>query len=196
MQRKYQFHTGARLKRLRQYAEMGLTYSEVRERENLSKGSLSWIMRKYKIGPFVHSGIDIRIPHKAAWQEAEIAYLRQCASLRKTADEIADELGRTPNAVIQYAWRNSIKGIRIIEPNRKRKTNWPLCRRWRLHQLQKRGMTYAEIGRDMGVTRHSVAGSRHRYLQHFKEPCHFSPPIISRVPSATECRPSSEFATG
>ena len=84
----------------------------------------------------------------------------------KTATQIAEESGYNRNRVVQMVKRFAEYGAKLAPEPKKRKTNAPANQRtgtkWtdemidQLIELHRAGLTFSQIGREMGLTKSSI----------------------------------------
>lgn len=166
------------LKRLRQYQEEGWTYKEVCDAEGLKCAQLSRIRQRYNIGKFVKEYPNHSGPND--WNEEEKYKLLIAAKRRDTFEEASKIIGRTPNAIKLYAFRNCIKGLRYGIGLRKKPIRkiWTFCVLWKLYSYRKAGHSFFECSALLRKSRNSIAGAVGRDFHVFNAPCRFLPPTI------------------
>lgn len=116
------------------------------------------------------SQIEIRIPPQrsnslAAEKEREMKVILDLAREGKTASQIAEESGYNRNRVVQVVNRFAEYGAKLApEPTKKKKhAVSPTSSVWTeemvntLIELHKAGLTFSEIGKELGVSKNSVS---------------------------------------
>lgn len=115
------------------------------------------------------SQIEIRIPpqrsnSQAAEKEREMKVILDMARQGKTATEIAEESGYNRNRVVQMVKRFAEYGAKLApEPKKKKRTPSPTSSVWteemvnKLIELHRAGLTFSEIGKELGVSKNSVS---------------------------------------
>lgn len=116
------------------------------------------------------SQIEIRIPPQrsnslAAEKEREMKVILDLAREGKTATQIAEESGYNRNRVVQVVNRFAEYGAKLApEPTKKKKrTLSPTSSVWteemvnKLIELHRAGLTFSEIGKELGVSKNSVS---------------------------------------
>lgn len=116
------------------------------------------------------SQIEIRIPPQrgnslAAEKEREMKVILDLAREGKTASQIAEESGYNRNRVVQVVNRFAEYGAKLApEPTKKKKhAVSPTSSVWteemvnKLIELHRAGLSFSEIGKELGVSKNSVA---------------------------------------
>lgn len=116
------------------------------------------------------SQIEIRIPPQrsnslAAEKEREMKVILDLAREGKTATEIAEESGYNRNRVMQVVNRFAEYGAKLAPepPKKKKRAVSPTSSVWteemvnKLIELHKGGLTFSEIGKELGVSKNSVS---------------------------------------
>lgn len=116
------------------------------------------------------SQIEIRIPPQrsnslAAEKEREMKVILDLARQGKTASQIAEEVGCNRNRVMQVVRQFQEYGAKLApEPTKKKKrTPSPTSSVWteemvnKLIELHRAGLSFSEIGKELGVSKNSVA---------------------------------------
>ena len=116
------------------------------------------------------SQIEIRIPPQrsnslAAEKEREMKVILDLAREGKTASQIAEESGYNRNRVVQVVNRFAEYGAKLAPepPKKKKRTPSPTSSVWteemvnKLIELHKAGLTFSEIGKELGVSKNSVS---------------------------------------
>ena len=114
--------------------------------------------------------IDLCIPptrsnSQAAQSEKEMKIILDLARQGKTATEIAEESGYNRNRVVQVVKRFAEYGAKLApEPHKKKKRAVsPTSSVWteemvnKLIELHRAGLSFSEIGKELGVSKNSVA---------------------------------------
>ena len=115
--------------------------------------------------------VELRIPptrsnSQASQAEREMKIILDLARQGKTATQIAEESGYNRNRVVQMVKRFAEYGAKLAPEPKKRKTNAPANQRtgtkWtdemidQLIELHRAGLTFSQIGREMGLTKSSI----------------------------------------
>ena len=116
------------------------------------------------------SQIELRIPPQrsnslAAEKEREMKVILDLAREGKTATQIAEEAGCNRNRVVQVVRQFTEYGAKLTpEPTKKKKRALsPTSSVWtkemvnKLIELHRAGLTFSEIGRELGVSKNSVS---------------------------------------
>lgn len=115
-------------------------------------------------------GVDLVIPptrsnSQAAQTEREIKIILDLARQGKTASQIAEESGYNRNRVVQVVKRFAEYGAKLTPepPKKKKRTHSPTSSVWteemvnKLIELHRAGLTFSEIGKELGVSKNSVS---------------------------------------
>ena len=116
------------------------------------------------------SQIEIRIPpqrsnSKAAQAEREMKVILDLARQGKTASQIAEEAGCNRNRVMQVVRQFQEYGAKLAPepPKKKKRAVSPTSSVWteemvnKLIELHRAGLSFSEIGKELGVSKNSVA---------------------------------------
>lgn len=116
------------------------------------------------------SQIEIRIPpqrsnSKAAQAEREMKVILDLAREGKTASQIAEEAGCNRNRVMQVVRQFQEYGAKLAPepPKKKKRAVSPTSSVWteemvnKLIELHRAGLSFSEIGKELGVSKNSVA---------------------------------------
>ena len=116
------------------------------------------------------SQIEIRIPpeksdSQASQSEREMKIILDMARQGKTATEIAEESGYNRNRVVQVVKRFAEYGAKLAPepPKKKKRAVSPTSSVWteemvnKLIELHRAGLSFSEIGKELGVSKNSVA---------------------------------------
>jgi hypothetical protein len=121
--------------------------------------------------PFPHTVMDLQIPprksdSKQAEAEREAKIILDLAREGKTASEIEAETGFPRRRVTLTVMKFAEYGAKLAPEPKKRKTNAPANQRtgtkWtdemidQLIELHRAGLTFSQIGREMGLTKSSI----------------------------------------
>ena len=114
--------------------------------------------------------IDLFIPptksdSQAAQSEREMKIILDMARQGKTASQIAEESGYNRNRVVQVVNRFAEYGAKLAPepPKKKKRAVSPTSSVWteemvnKLIELHKAGLSFSEIGKELGVSKNSVA---------------------------------------
>lgn len=114
--------------------------------------------------------VELRIPpqksnSKAAQAEREMKVILDLARQGKTATEIAEESGYNRNRVVQVVNRFAEYGAKLApeSPKKKKRTLSPTSSVWteemvnKLIELHRAGLTFSQIGKELGVSKNSVS---------------------------------------
>ena len=120
--------------------------------------------------PFPHTVMDLRIPptrsdSQAAERERELKAILDLARQGMTASQIAEEAGCNRNRVLQVVKQFQEYGAKLApEPTKKKKRVVSLTSSvWteemvnKLIELHRAGLSFSEIGKELGVSKNSVA---------------------------------------
>lgn len=118
----------------------------------------------------VATGIELRIPPTrsnslAAEKEREMKIILDLARQGKTATQIAEETGCNRNRVMQVVKQFQEYGAKLApEPIKKKKRTFsPTSAIWtedkvnKLIELHRAGLSFSEIGKELGVSKNSVS---------------------------------------
>ena len=116
------------------------------------------------------SQIEIRIPPQrsnslAAEKEREMKVILDLARQGKTASQIAEEAGCNRNRVMQVVRQFQEYGAKLAPepPKKKKRAVSPTSSVWteemvnKLIELHRAGLSFSEIGKELGVSKNSVA---------------------------------------
>lgn len=116
------------------------------------------------------SQIEIRIPpqksnSQAAQVEREMKIILDLAREGKTASQIAEESGYNRNRVVQVVNRFAEYGAKLAPepPKKKKRAVSPTSSVWteemvnKLIELHRAGLTFSQIGKELGVSKNSVS---------------------------------------
>lgn len=116
------------------------------------------------------SQIEIRIPPQrsnslAAEKEREMKVILDLAREGKTASQIAEEAGCNRNRVMQVVRQFTEYGAKLAPepPKKKKRAVSPTSSVWteemvnKLIELHRAGLSFSEIGKELGVSKNSVA---------------------------------------
>lgn len=116
------------------------------------------------------SQIELRIPpqrsnSKAAQAEREMKAILDLAREGKTASQIAEEVGCNRNRVMQVVRQFTEYGAKLAPepPKKKKRTPSPTSSVWteemvnKLIELHKAGLTFSQIGKELGVSKSAVS---------------------------------------
>ena len=115
------------------------------------------------------SQIELRIPPQrsnslAAEKEREMKVILDLARQDQTASQIAEEAGCNRNRVVQVVRQFTEYGAKLTpEPKKKKRALSPTSSVWtkemvnKLIELHRAGLTFSEIGRELGVSKNSVS---------------------------------------
>ena len=116
------------------------------------------------------SQIELRIPPQrsnslAAEKEREMKIILDLAREGKTASQIAEEVGCNRNRVMQVVRQFQEYGAKLApeSPKKKKRTLSPTSSVWteemvnKLIELHKAGLSFSQIGKELGVSKNSVA---------------------------------------
>jgi len=113
--------------------------------------------------------LDLQIPptrsnSQASQSEREMKVILDLARQGKTASQIAEESGYNRNRVVQVVNRFAEYGAKLTpEPKRKKRAVSPTSSVWteemvnKLIELHRAGLSFSEIGKELGVSKNSVA---------------------------------------
>lgn len=114
--------------------------------------------------------MELRIPpqksnSKAAQAEREMKVILDLARQGKTATQIAEESGYNRNRVVQAVKRFAEYGAKLApeSPKKKKRTLSPTSSVWteemvnKLIELHRAGLTFSQIGKELGVSKNSVS---------------------------------------
>ena len=120
--------------------------------------------------PFPHTVMDLRIPptrsdSQAAERERELKAILDLAREGKTATQIAEEAGCNRNRVMQVVKQFQEYGAKLAPepPKKKKRAVSPTSSVWteemvnKLIELHRAGLSFSEIGKELGVSKNSVA---------------------------------------
>ena len=102
---------------------------------------------------------------KAAQAEREMKVILDLARQGKTASQIAEESGYNRNRVVQVVNRFAEYGAKLAPepPKKKKRTPSPTSSVWteemvnKLIELHRAGLTFSQIGKELGVSKNSVS---------------------------------------
>ena len=114
------------------------------------------------------SQIEIRIPPQrsnslAAEKEREMKVILDMARQGMTASQIAEEAGCNRNRVMQVVKQFQEYGAKLAPEPKKKRTPSPTSSVWteemvnKLIELHRAGLSFSEIGKELGVSKNSVA---------------------------------------
>ena len=116
------------------------------------------------------TGIELRIPptrsnSQAAEKEREMKVILDLARQGKTASQIAEEAGCNRNRVMQVVKQFQEYGAKLApEPKKKKKRAfsttsaiWTEDKVNKLIELHRAGLSFSEIGKELGVSKNSVS---------------------------------------
>ena len=120
--------------------------------------------------PFPHTVMDLRIPptrsdSQAAERERELKAILDLAREGKTATEISEATGCSKVRISQTINRFAEYGARLTPepPKKKKRAVSPTSSVWteemvnKLIELHRAGLSFSEIGKELGVSKNSVA---------------------------------------
>ena len=120
--------------------------------------------------PFPHTVMDLQIPptrsnSQSAERERELKTILDLARDGKTASQIAEEAGCNRNRVMQVVKQFQEYGAKLApEPKKKKKRAfsttsaiWTEDKVNKLIELHRAGLSFSEIGKELGVSKNSVA---------------------------------------
>ena len=120
--------------------------------------------------PFPHTVMDLQIPptrsnSQAAEKEREMKVILDLARQGKTASQIAEESGCNRNRVMKVVKQFQEYGAKLApEPKKKKKRAfsttsaiWTEDKVNKLIELHRGGLSFSEIGKELGVSKNSVS---------------------------------------
>jgi len=106
---------------------------------------------------------------KRPWKRSEIATLKRMLKAGNTRDEVAEAIGRTPNAITTFKYNNEIPGrfpktslVSDVTPRTKnsRGRSWSANDIATLKRMLKAGNTKDEVAAELGRTTHAILAQK------------------------------------